>query len=297
MRILVGAATIWWCAAGCGGDGGPGPDPGPPDPIFDDDAGTNRVDIVEGEWPGVGQPYAGVTAWFSDTPSFLTEAARAGACRVLTSDTMYCEGCEGLCVGGVCRDWPLGRSAGTITITGLVQPMTLTWTGDYYAQSFFPMGDLFAPGAAIGVTAAGDEVSGFGATVAGVTAIAPDLDGSCHNELHVTRGEDLAVTWPDAVAGTRVMLRLPGPNNGHGMPPRAVIECEGPDTGGFVVPASLIDVLPDLVETDACAGVACAGFDCPPSTLARYSRAAATAGAEHVTIRAVAEVDFYLFDD
>jgi hypothetical protein len=304
VRIL-GAATVIAIAVttGCGGGGGDGPgsdaDPGPVDPIFDDADGRDRVDLVEGVWPGVGSAWAGVTAWFSDTPALLTESARAGACRLLVSDVMYCEGCEGFCAGGVCRDWPVGRSAGTITIGGLVRPLTLTWMNDYYAQSPQPQpgDDLFAPDAAITVAAAGDEVAGFTAHVGGVAPIAPRLAGACANELHVTHGEDLAITWPDPVAGARVRLRLPSPNNGHGMPPRAVIECEGRDTGAFTVPAALIDGLPDLVETDACAGVACAGFDCPPASLARYTRATAAAGAETVVVRAEAEVDFYLFDN
>jgi hypothetical protein len=211
---------------------------------------------------------------------------------------MYCEGCEGWCVGGACQEFPAGRSAGTIDIDGLTVPMTMTWMNGYYAQSpSNPPDDLFEPGASITVSAAGDEVEAFAATVTGVATVEPDLVGSCDNEWHVARGEDAEITWADPVAGTRVRLRIPGPNNGHGMPPRAVIECEGPDVGRFVVPAALIDGLPDLETTDPCAGIACEGYDCPPSSLARYSRATAAAGAETVDVRAEAEVIFYVFDD
>jgi hypothetical protein len=81
------------------------------------------------------------------------------------------------------------------------------------------------------------------------------------------------------------------------MPPRAVIECEGPDAGRFVVPAALIDGLPELDTPEPCAGIACEGYDCPPSSLARYSRTTVAAGAETVEVRAEAEVIFYVLDD
>jgi hypothetical protein len=292
----------WWMVlmvvSGCGGEPGRGDadaDPATGAPVFDD--GDNMISITEGAWPGVGDPWAGVHAWFSDTPDLLTETARAGSCRVRTSDTAYCEGCEGVCISGVCHDWPRGRSAGEITITGLAVPLTLTWTGDYYSQQPFPPDDVFDAGDAITVTADGDEVAGFTAGATGVEAIAPRLAGSCDNELRLTRGEDAEITWPDPVPGARVRLRLPSPNNGHGMPPRAVIECEGPDAGRMVVPAALIDALPDLVETEACDGVACVGVDCPPSSLARYTRAAVAAGSETIELRVQSEVLFYLFDD
>jgi hypothetical protein len=281
----------------CGGsDPDPGPDPGPADPQFVD--GENRITIAEGEWRGVGDGWAGVSAWFSDAPSFQTESARAGACRLMVSDTMYCEGCEGFCVSGVCTEWPVGRSAGTITITGMagVSPLTLTWMDSYYSNSPQPPRDMFDPGDAISVTAAGDAVAGFAASVTGVEEIDPDLVGACGNEMRLVRGEDKRVTWSDPVAGARVYLRLPSPNNGHGMPPRAVIECEGPDTGQLTVPAALIDGLPDLADTDACDGVACVGVDCPPSSLARYTRTVVPAGDETVVVRVENEVDFYLFD-
>jgi hypothetical protein len=288
------AAVIVIC--GCGGGGpDPGP-PDPPDPIFE--ASANGVDVTEGRWAGASDGWAGVSPWFSDSPSYLTEQMRSGACRLMASDVTYCEGCEGWCVSGTCVDWPAGRSAGPITIGGLSVPVTMTWMNDYYTQSpANPPDDLFDPGASITVSAPGDEVAAFTATVTGVEAVAPDLIGSCDNELHIARGEDAVLTWADPVPGSRVRLLVPSVNNGHGMPPRAVIECEGPDAGQLAIASALIDGLPPFEHTDACAGIACEGRDCPPATVARYTRAVAAAGAETVEIRAQSKVLFYVYDD
>jgi hypothetical protein len=90
---------------------------------------------------------------------------------------------------------------------------------------------------------------------------------------------------------------MPLSNNGHGLPPNAVIECEGSDTGSVTIPARLIEAFPALVTADTCSGIACVSIDCPPSTLARYRSGSAAAGSEQVELRIQSEVKFYLVHD
>jgi hypothetical protein len=44
-----------------------------------------------------------------------------------------------------------------------------------------------------------------------------------------------------------------------------MIECEADDTGEMVVPRAIVESFPDRQYYNACAGT-----DCPPSTLTRY---------------------------
>jgi hypothetical protein len=92
-------------------------------------------------------------------------------------------------------------------------------------------------------------------------------------------------------------MRIPSPNNGHGLPPNAVIECEGPDVGELRIPAALIDGMPDFFEADSCSGIACVSIDCPPATIARYAGATVTAGSEAVSLRVESEVTFLVHDN
>jgi hypothetical protein len=298
--ILAPAAVVVVTLAACGGgsggddgddtgDDGVDADPGPSDPQFDDTA--NGVSIYESWAYGTTRTY--VDAWFpTEAVSQYTEAARVGNCRLLTSDAAVCGDCSGWCNGDVCHEWPTYREAGRITTSGLATTVTLDWETGYYGISPWPLpDDLFGAGDAIEVTAAGGELAGFTVTATGVAAIEADLDGECDNEWRVTRGQDAVLHW-DRVTGSRVHLWVPSPNNGHGLPSNAVIECEGPDTGELTVAAALIDEMPGFIEVDACDGVSCVGIDCPPATLSRYAAGTATAAGEPVELRVESRVTF-----
>lgn len=292
--LLAGAAA---CGGGDGDDpdSGPAVDAGPPDPVFGDPA--NLVTVLESEYRGNNATvYSTARASFlTDGIELLTETMRDGNCRLLESDASYCEACTGYCVGGECQPWPTNRDAGRITVSGLRAALTLQWMQGYYGQEQFPLpADLFEPGDAITASAPGADVAGFSVEATGVAPIDPDLEGACASEVRLVDGADTIVTWSAPQPGARVRLWMPSPNNGHGLPPRAVLECEGPDTGSMRIPAPLIEAFPELITGDTCDGIACVSVDCPPSTIARYSQGAATAGDESVALRVQAEVNFYL---
>jgi len=300
MRALAVVVVVALTGAGCGGgragDDAPDADPGPPEPQFGER--PNRVVISELRWNSQ-RSSGNIGATFERGGDDLyAEAARSGSCRLLTSDASYCSvECNGFCVDNVCREFPTYHSAGTIHVSGLWEPVTLTYRSGYYEIDPFPVpSDMFAEGDPITATAVGDEVPAFTISGRGVATLSANLTGACDNELHIQRGQDAVITW-DKVGGSRVRLRIPSPNNGHGMPSRAVIECEGPDTGQFRVPSAMIDAMPDFVETNGCDGIACVGIDCPPSSLERYTSTTATAGTVPVVLDVESHVTFQVYDN
>jgi hypothetical protein len=305
MRLLSSVLCVIGLAA-CGGGGGggddagddaPDADPGPSDPQFDDTA--NQVIVRESRWDS-SNARGDVSAVFADgLDGVMTETMRAGNCRLLTSDAAYCPGpCSGFCVDDVCHDFPTYRDAGRITFTGLSDSVSMTFSSGYYAPDSFPVPtDLFDAGDAVTASAQGADIPAFTLAATGVATLGATLSGTCENEWHIQRGQDAVIQWSDPVVGTRVRLRLPSENAGHGLPSLGVIECEGPDTGELRVPAALIDAMPDFRDVDGCGGLACVNIDCPPSTMARYSAASTTAGGAPVVLRVESEVTFIVHDN
>ena len=300
--VLVATSATAACGGSGGGDDGGGDDgdadadPGGDEPRFDEPA--NLISVAELAWPGIVDAQGMISAQLATgTTGLLTEVMRDGNCRLLTSDAEYCTSCTGFCVDDVCHDWPTYRDAGRITISGTTTEATLTFSSGYYAVSPFPLpDDLFAPGDAVTATAQGADVPAFTAEATGVATLEPELQGACANEVTFTRGQDNEITWAQPVAGARVRLRIPSVNRGHGLPPQGLIECEGADTGRMRIGSALLAAMPDFVEIDGCSGIACAGVDCPPAAIARYTRGTATAGSEPVTLRVESTVTFVIKD-
>jgi hypothetical protein len=87
-----------------------------------------------------------------------------------------------------------------------------------------------------------------------------------------------------------VRLVLNSDNAGHGLPLHAIIECQAPDAAGeIVVPAALIEQLPEFEFLGICVG-----HDCPPSSLARRARATVAAGDAVVELVVASEVQFWV---
>jgi hypothetical protein len=101
--------------------------------------------------------------------------------------------------------------------------------------------------------------------------VPPLVAAFANDELPLADGADATVTWtpvdPDDPA-LRVRLVLNANNQGHGLPYESVIECDAADVGALVVPAAMIDAFPTTERWEACAG-----SDCPLSTLTRYRKA------------------------
>jgi hypothetical protein len=264
------------CAA-CGGggdafDAAPVPDAGPDD-LRPDRIGF--VNLIEGGG------FLSVFAAIQDRPELPIPAvvARDGECTVYARPAPA--SCDPPCTAGVCTapdtctPYAEPKSAGPITVTGLVAPLVFQPGPFGYTPEPQPGTDLFAPGAAIEVTAPGDEVPGFAAALTGVdTLVAP-----FHN-LTLVDGQDAEVTWTAANDATIQIALLVG---WHGAPPEATLVCETADDGAFTIPGAIIAELPR----------ASTGLESHPSWLQRVDRAVVASPAGPIEIVVASSVNLY----
>jgi len=114
-----------------------------------------------------------------------------------------------------------------ISVTGLLGPLSFQPTGSTYRTETSIEGPLFAPGAAIAVTAPGDEVPGFSVSAVGVVPFDEEID-----LITIEDDVDTEVTWTAASSGrVQLALRL----GWHGGPCTDMILCEADDTAGSLV--------------------------------------------------------------
>ncbi len=281
MQLALGAA-IGLAVAACGDDGQTDVDGAPvadaapvidgnPDPLFTRTAGT--ISVLESEYRSEEEDfrYSRVSAFFAAAPPPLyhTETMRVGSCRLLEFEPASCEPfCDGICVDtNVCEPFPTYSHVGSIVMDGLNVPVDLIadMPYNYYYPRNLPIPeDLFAHGAEISATASGNELPGFSVSTVGVGDLVPDFTG-----YNVTgdNGADYTFTWTPGGGDARVRLTLNSPNEGHGQPYSAIIECDGPDNGSLTIAREIIEAFP---ETQGLA--ICVSIDCPPSTLVRYQR-------------------------
>ena len=174
-----------------------------------------------------GKPGSGADAVFARSPLWGTAIANDGPC------TLYSHVVTG------------GLSAGTITITGTVQPITLEETatneGVKYKHSAPVPPPSFVDGSTIKVAAAGGtDVPAFTATV----NAPPELTGYVPPTSLVRRG--YTATWT-ANPGTEVMIVIGAVN--RRMRGGVLVMCRAPDTGSFTVPASTFAMIPPAFST------------------------------------------------
>lgn len=157
-----------------------------------------------------------------------------GTCRVYPRP---CLGQVGACGA------PPQYSAGTLTITGLTQPVTLVPDGEthsYPSPGGLPV-DLFADAAAIEVRASGAGVAGFTAMLTGVTPLVSPYAGA---SAGIVPGQPHALTWDAASDGARIRFLLNWANICHAGAEWYVLVCEVADTGSFTIPAAVTAALP-----------------------------------------------------
>lgn len=300
MRWIATACVV----AACGG-GADAPDAGDDDRP-DGGAGeaapesAGLIEVVEASWTyddGAGgdvvSRWSQVTARFYDglPPAFHSIEAEAGDCVLRRYTPAACtpECATGLCVDpGVCEPWPTRRSAGTLTLGGARETVTIVPQDGYYATSEPLPEDLFADDARLTAALAGADVP---ATTLAADATAPLAAAIEHGRIEIPypAGQDFVVAWTPAGAGGRVRLTLNANNQGHGMPYAAILECDVADAAGEVaIPAALLDAFPETL-----AWTVCAGSDCPPSTLRRYHHARVdVGGGDEVVLVVGSQVNF-----
>jgi hypothetical protein len=268
--LILGLAACG-SAAGDGDDPDPQFDAGPdaaPDPRFDAPRGEFLVSESLSVFEGESRRDTRITGFVlaGDPVDFHVEAERQGSCRLLTFEVGFCDDpCDGICdAAGVCHPLPTRESIGAVRIEGLAPgDMTLSEPveGTYYNDGVLPE-DIFDVNTSVSLVAGDFEIS-----AGGPVALEADLEGE---RLELVAGVDAEITWTPGGRGDRVRLTLRSPNQAHGLPPSAIIECDGPDTGSFAIPGAWISRLPDSAGLPICVG-----HDCPPSELRRYRAASA----------------------
>ncbi|MBM4396793.1 MAG: hypothetical protein FJ087_14015 [Deltaproteobacteria bacterium] len=141
-----------------------------------------------------------------------------------------------VCASDTCVPAPAPLDAGTITVTGLVKPVSMVLKGGTYWDTDFDV-PPFEPGARVELSASGAAVPAFALQGEGVPLI--EIPGSV-----ITVGPDdpLAVTWTAAPGPWRVYLSINIDQHGH---TPLTLRCEVEDTGSFTIPESLKKALLD----------------------------------------------------
>ncbi len=269
------------------------PDASPADLLPDFSVAPANVNVIELENPG--GRVARVLAWLATSqPEPYTEVDAEGSCRLVAYKPSLCtpacnfdESCNS---DGVCRGWSEFLSAGTITLGGLTASVSLRQSSGYYsAEPTQIPGDLFAADSTISASAPGDTFPAFNLTTSGVAPLEFTPPDGNSDELRLTDGADVVVSWSNRDNGSRVKLRLPTPNQAHGLPSLFVIECEGLDTGSFVIARRLVEALPLMQRAEICVG-----HDCPLSTLERYRSGKDETGPAELRLSAISQTSFYL---
>ncbi|MBK7192462.1 MAG: hypothetical protein IPH80_08290 [Myxococcales bacterium] len=255
-RLLIINATAALLAA-CGGADPANPDAGPTLDAGSDDYHVDRVgyvNVIEGG------AFLSVFAAVADGPERPLPAAIAadGDCAVYRRPApALCQpACDGVCEApGVCRPWAQAVDVGTITVTGLKQPLAFVRGGFGYEPTPAPgTADLFDAGDPIAITAPGAAIGGFDVALTGVA----DLTGTTQT-LTLTDGQPAEVTWAAAGSGRVQLALLVG---WHGAPWEAMLLCETADDGALTIPGALVTALPH----------ASSGLESHTSTITRFTR-------------------------
>lgn len=234
--------------------------------------------VLESSFGDGAEGYGAISGAILDPrPTFHRLDMESGACKLWLYEPVDCSPCDGFCDSeGECVPFPTSLAAGTVTVTtpGGEVVMPASEYG-YYPEGPVPE-DLFESGDPVVADADGGEVAAFALETEGVDPISLDLVAggeSGADTLRLEDGADLELSWDGAEAGRRVRLQIKSNNQGHGQPVLALIDCEGDDTGSLTVPRAMIEAFPEKPYQNICAGV-----DCPPSSLMRFTRARTAVG-------------------
>jgi hypothetical protein len=202
------------------------------------------------------QAYSQVTGGVRDgvvpRAVWLEESVPGGGneCQLVVAQSSACSpACTSpeVCAGTTCQRAPVSKSVGDVTFSGLVIPVVMTPTttgsGAFVYSAPIPSDTLFPPygvGAALGLTAAGDDYPAFTLEGRGVQP----LEVVAEQRLDVERDRSLTIQWIVPQAGTgRIKLAM---DIGHHGGVAAELHCDDlADTGSVTIPAPLITALMD----------------------------------------------------
>ncbi|GEM_PF-2167986 len=227
--------------------------------------------------------------WFSDEVSFSggfwdgppvvlsEEGERIGNCRLMRFTPSFCDppcAAGQVCLDEQCVDQPELSPQGEVEWSWPEGTMTVapSVAGNYYA---------IESNSSEGETSVG--VGGVELAVEMVTTL--ELIGDWGAMLEVrAHGEDLELEWVPDPGPARVRLYMTDCVGSHGGIAAAEIECEGPDSGSLVLPASFLDEL--FEDGDWSHG------ECGSHTFERY-RAVSGEGLASTRLETVSAISFF----
>lgn len=216
-----------------------------------------------------------------------TEAARSGACRLLTYDApSFCDpGCENseLCVHGACERFPEAVSAGTLSVE-LGRAHTVEVSASEVGHYYWGTEEYgYEVVTSVGVRAPGDEAPGFELDACLAPPPQPTSDWNRLMEQRAP-GADVELAWSSSVPTARVYLRMTTCIGTHGGISPVEIECEGVDSGKLTLPGAYLDAL----YQDGWGRGECGGND-----VIRYHADQAGSGENAVQLRAESSASFW----
>jgi hypothetical protein len=242
-RWSLVATLGWLVATGCPNPyQGDDDDAGDDDTSGDDDDSCDRFDTLGTFTVGVnrnGGTFSGVY-WDGPDPGLLDSVLEEDGCAFYRYVPRECDPpCDpplACAFDETCRPWPQYLSVGTISVTGTDPPLEIEPTefNSYYTTEVYE--DLFGPGDALTVSAAGSfDVGPFSVTVAGVPLLEP-----YEQTVTMVEGEPLVISWTPADGPDDAVVRVHLDNDHHGV--AAYAECEVPSAEGqILVPESIVE--------------------------------------------------------
>lgn len=252
MRSLLVIALF---CAGCGSAGGPANDSDGGVPSEGEDGGEPAPLQIDGPCPlgeRIGaflveaqEEFSLVDGAVADgvVPASVPEEVLAeGDCRLLRRMNPFCDPpclagqtCD---LDGACIPFPTNQDVGTVTVTGLDDPVEIEplQPGNRYSFTDLP-NPAFEPDAEIRLRSTRGKYGELELDGRGFVPIAP-----VDTQWTIAPSTPVDVRWdaPDADATTRVELRINVDQ--HGNSPVS-LACGLPDTGSALIPASLVDAL------------------------------------------------------
>lgn len=172
----------------------------------------------------------------------LTQVGKEGDCTLWQRKNPFCNpacNADQTCSqDGTCIPYPLPKSVGDVSVTGLQKAvlMTPTMPPSTYFDTSLPH-PAFSPGAAITLKATGGDYPGF--TMYG-QGFAP-IEIPAMTWL-IKKDQPLAITWTPDNSAPNATIRVRLNVDQHGLSPVELV-CELKDTGSAEIPASLLTQL------------------------------------------------------
>jgi hypothetical protein len=172
----------------------------------------------------------------------LEEVASEGGCRALQRNNPFCDppcGSDETCdFDGACLPYPETQDLGTVTISGLTEPVSMEPVPPGYTYFDTSVGHpAYEAGALVTLRSSGGRWDPITLHAVGLPQLVPVED-----TLLLVEGEDLLLHWDPPADPVRSELALRINIDQHGTSPISLY-CSFEDDGEATVPASMVDLL------------------------------------------------------